>query len=75
MVDKVLPASRIRTERRREYSDSAAMTIAAEPNPHVALLDMIVLTTPGRRIYEEHYREKYGSLMDEMILERGRWTS
>jgi hypothetical protein len=59
-------------------SMSAAMIIAAEPNPDVALLDMIVFTVLGRRIYEEHWRPQFGPPIDEIlegfgILEEDIW--
>ena len=41
----------------------AAFTIAAGPNPGVGLLDMVVLTTLGRIIYEEHWLKQYGGLV------------
>jgi hypothetical protein len=49
------------------YSVSAAFTIAAEPNPEVALLDMTVMTTLGRMIYEEHWRVEFGDSVEEMV--------
>ena len=41
------------------HSISGVFTIAAEPNPQEALLDMLVITTLGRMIYEENIRRKY----------------
>lgn len=49
------------------YSSSAAFIIAAGPNPEVALLDMAVLTTLGRLVYEEHWRPQYGESVDYMV--------
>ena len=40
------------------YSMSSVFTIAAGPNPEVALLDMAVLATLGRMVYEEHWLKK-----------------
>jgi hypothetical protein len=49
------------------YSISAMYTIAAEPNPQVALLDMVTLTTLGRMIYEDNMRRKYGESVEVVI--------
>jgi hypothetical protein len=49
------------------YSTWAAFTIAAEPNPEVALLDMVVLTMLGRLVYEEHWRKEFGEPAEAMI--------
>ena len=42
------------------YSISSAFIIASNPNPSVALLDMIVLSALGRMVYEEHYVPELG---------------
>jgi elongation factor P hydroxylase len=49
------------------YSISSVYTIAAEPNPQVALLDMVTLTTLGRLIYEDNMRQKYGEPIEVII--------
>lgn len=49
------------------YSISAVYTIAAEPNPQVALLDMVTLTTLGRMIYEDNILQKYGKPIEVVI--------
>ena len=49
------------------YSQAAAFTIAGEPNPQVALLDMVALTTLGRMIYEEYYLVEYGEPAEVMV--------
>jgi hypothetical protein len=49
------------------YSTIAAFIIAAGPNPEVALLDMAVLTTLGRLVYEEHWRPQYGEAVNYMV--------
>jgi hypothetical protein len=46
---------------------TSAVTIAASPNPAVGLLDMVVLVTLGRMIYEEHYHKQYGNLVQPVI--------
>ena len=49
------------------YSITSALTIAAEPSPDVALLDLIILTKLGRMVYEDHWRKVYGNKVDEII--------
>ena len=49
------------------YASMAALTIAGEPNPQVALLDMVALTTLGRMIYEEHYLVEFGESAEVMV--------
>jgi len=48
------------------YTLSAVLTIAAGPNPQTALLDMVVLTTLGRIIYQDNMRRKYGKPLEVM---------
>lgn len=60
------------------YSTAAAYTIAADARPQVALLDMIVMTTLGRMVFEEHWRPRYGASADPVVtalgkLERDIW--
>ena len=43
------------------YSMAAAYTIATEADPDVALLDMVVMVTLGRIVYEDFYQNKWGS--------------
>jgi len=49
------------------YSQAAAFTIAGGPNPQVALLDLVALTTLGRMIYEEHYLVEFGETVEVMV--------
>jgi len=49
------------------YSLSSVFTIAADPNPQVALLDMIVVTTLGRIIYEDNILRMHGETIEIMI--------
>jgi hypothetical protein len=49
------------------YSTSAAFTIAALPNPEAALLDMVVVATLGRMIYEQKIRKRFGKPILEII--------
>ena len=42
------------------YSLSSAVTIAAEPNPVGALLDMVAMVTLGRIIFEDHWVQEFG---------------
>jgi cytochrome c556 len=43
------------------YSISNAFTIAAGPDPDFALLDMVVMVTLGRMVFEEHWMKKIGN--------------
>lgn len=49
------------------YSMADAFTIAAGPDPDVALLDMVVMVTIGRMVFEEHYTKKYGSEVAPLV--------
>jgi hypothetical protein len=49
------------------YCLSAAYTIAAEPNPQVALLDLTVIITLGREIYEDNVRREYGDQVEPLV--------
>jgi hypothetical protein len=49
------------------YSAAAAFTIAADPEPQVALLDMVVMTTLGRIVYEDYWRPRLGPPADVAI--------
>ena len=60
------------------YSAAAAFTIAADPEPQLALLDMVVMTTLGRIVYEDYWRQRLGESADLVIaafqkLERDVW--
>jgi cytochrome c556 len=43
------------------FSISNAFIIAAEPDPDFALLDMVVMVTLGRMVFEEHWMKKVGN--------------
>lgn len=49
------------------YSIANAFTIAAEPDPDAALLDLVVMVTLGRIIFEEHWEKKFGSEVNPVI--------
>jgi len=49
------------------YSQAAAFTIAGGPNPQVALLDLVALTTLGRMIYQEYYLVEFGESAEVMV--------
>jgi len=49
------------------YSQAAAFTIAGGPNPQVALLDLVALTTLGRMIYEERRLVEFGESAEVMV--------
>lgn len=42
------------------FSAAAAFTIAADPEPQLGLLDMVVMTTLGRTVYEDYWRPQLG---------------
>ncbi len=59
-------------------SKAAMYTIAAEPNPPVALLDAVAVTTLGRMIYEDKITRKYGKSIVKIVkgfrqLEKDIW--
>jgi hypothetical protein len=61
------------------FSAAAAFTVAADPDPQLALLDMVVMTTLGRIVYEDYWRQRLGEPADPVIaafqkLERDIWT-
>lgn len=43
------------------YSAADAFTIAAGPKPVAAFLDMVVMVTLGRMVFEQHYAKIHGS--------------
>ena len=61
------------------YTQASVFTLAAEPNPEKALLDMVVLTMLGRIIYQDNLRRKYGKPVEIMAvayrqLEKNIWA-
>jgi hypothetical protein len=49
------------------YSAADAFTIAAGPKPVAALLDMVVMVTLGRMVFEQHYAKIYGSEVTPIV--------
>jgi len=49
-------------------SIASVYTIAAEPNPDIALLDMVAMVTLGRMIYEEHWLDQMGSKIEPIVI-------
>jgi hypothetical protein len=49
------------------YSMYAAFMIAADADPDPALLDMVVMVTLGRMIYEEYWLDKLGPSVESMV--------
>ena len=49
------------------FSAAAAFTIAAEVDPQVALLDMIVMATLGRMVFEDHWHPKHGVFVEPVV--------
>ncbi len=61
------------------YSAAAAFTIAAEPYPQLALLDLVVMTTMGRLVFEDYWQPRLGAPTEPVIaafekLEKDIWT-
>lgn len=52
------PEARVTSARRKVYTLSAAVTIAAGPDPAAALLDLAVLATLNRMVWQEYWRPK-----------------
>jgi hypothetical protein len=49
------------------FSTAAAFTIAADADPQVALLDMVVMATLGRMIFEDYWLPKYGGYVEPVV--------
>ena len=49
------------------FSVSSAYTIAAETDPDVALLDMVVMVTLGHLVYKEHWLPELGESIEPMV--------
>jgi hypothetical protein len=61
------------------FSAAAAFTIAADSDPQLALLDLLVMTTLGRMVYENYWPERLGEATVPVRvafekLERDVWT-
>jgi hypothetical protein len=61
------------------FSAAAAFTIAADADPQLALLDLVVMTSLGRMVYEEYWPERLGGATAPVIvafekLERDIWN-
>jgi hypothetical protein len=50
------------------YTQASVFTLAAEPNPEKALLDMVALTTLGRIIYQDNLPRRYGKPVEIMAV-------
>lgn len=49
------------------YSAADAFTIAAGPKPVAAFLDMVVMVTLGRMVFEQHYTSIHGSEVEPIV--------
>ncbi len=49
------------------YPMAAAFSIAADPDPDVALLDMVTMITLGRMIYQEHWLQQLGNQVEPIL--------
>jgi hypothetical protein len=63
------PEVRLAAARSRFYLSSSAFGIAAGPNPVIALLDMVVLTTPSRILWEESWKAQVFGGRAEVFVE------
>ena len=63
------PEVRLAAARSRFYLSSSAFGIAAGPNPGTALLDMVVLTTLSRILWEESWKAKIFGGRAEILVE------
>jgi hypothetical protein len=61
------PESRLPVMGSAVYARAAAYIIAAETDPDVALLDMVVMVTLGRMIYEEDWQNKFGKQVEPIV--------
>jgi len=74
------PKARLTASRLRFYPLASAFQIAPGPDPGVALLDMVVLVTLSRIIWEEHWRPQvFGDPAEVMVkgfqkLEANIWS-
>lgn len=50
------------------YAAASAFTIAAKPDPDVALLDMVAMVTLGRMVLEEHWVKELGSQVESIVI-------
>jgi hypothetical protein len=50
------------------FSAAGAFTIAADADPQVALLDMVVMATLGRMIFEDHWLPEYGVYVEPVVV-------
>ena len=80
-VEELNPPSRVRRTILADgvFSSAAAFTIAADPEPQLGLLDMVVMVTMGRMVYEDYWPPKLGSAIEPVVsafelLEKDIWT-
>ena len=65
--------ARLEATRLRFYPLASAFQIAAGPNPGIALLDMVVLVTLNRIVWEEHWRAQvFGAPAEVMVAGFGK---
>jgi hypothetical protein len=62
------PEARLNAARRKVYSISAVTEIAAGPNPGAALMDMVVMVTLNRMVWEEHWRPVVFGMDAEIMI-------
>lgn len=62
------PEARLNAARRKVYSISAVTQMAAGPYPGVALLDMVVMVTLNRMVWEEYWRPQVFGMPAEIMI-------
>ena len=63
------PEGRMMAAARKVYSLSAAAEIAASPNPGPALLDLVVMTTLNRMVWQDHWRPQVFGMPATVMLD------
>ncbi len=72
------PEQRLRLKQQQYFGMSAVLDLATSPNPGISLLDMMVLTTLSRSIWESHWMAIYGEPASHMqkamsLVETNTW--
>lgn len=68
------PEARLMSARRKVFSMNAAATIASGPDPAVAMLDMVVLSSLNRMVWEDHWKPNLFGPPAEIVVKAFRQT-
>jgi len=63
------PEARLIASARKVYSLSSVTEIAAGPNPGAALLDLVVITTLNRIVWEDYWRPEVFGMPATIIVD------